>query len=267
MQTATHVSRTSRVPHRPSSTSSWVARLAAVTAFLAALLVSDRAAAQATYWQVPTGEVHALGDSFVQQQTTWSNMLDLSAQAVTGLGHHFEVGVSVYNVDFERSRGVVSLAENHDDRSQPFSPLALFTLQKRFELDEPVAFAIGTQTGVNPNRWGNMRVATRSYANVLLKLGERSSCAFGGYVANGIFLGRGTQVGPWGGCDVEMVERVLTFMADIDGGDHANAGISLGPKLEIGSHFGVAAGARAPNPWASESSWGAILQLEYRSAE
>jgi hypothetical protein len=226
------------------------------------LLSTARVGAQATFYQVPSGDITDPRDIYVQQQSTLTDLLDLSLQSMVGVGSNFDLGVSIYNFDLVRRRNALHLAANHSDRQDPFGPLALAMIQKRF--DDPSGFGafLGVQVGPNVAPLSSMRVAVRAYANVVAELGENRRCTAGGYVANGIFAGGSSvQYAPWAGCEIEILEELIEAQADWDFGTHANAGATLGPQLRVGKHVGIAVGVRVPNPWADEAKWGGVLQL------
>jgi hypothetical protein len=240
---------------------------ATCTALLAvtALLVARRAAAQATFYQVPSGDVTNAGDIYLQQQSTLTNRLDLTAQGMVGLAHHFDVGLSVYNFDLVRGGGRVRADANDTERSEPFGPLALASMQKRIDAIDGFGVLFGAQSGPNIAPADRMRIAVRGYANVVAEFGESRRCSAGAYLANGIFVGGASvQIAPWAGCDIEVLDEALEIQADWDFGAHANGAATLGPQLRLGKHVGIAPAVRIPNPWADQAKWGGVLQFEVK---
>jgi hypothetical protein len=223
------------------------------------------AAAQATFYQVPSGDITNPRDLYFQQQSTLTDRLDFSFQGMVGVGFNFDAGLSVYNFDLMRSGGKVVVADNDSERSEPFGPLILSSLQKRFDGPSGFALVLGLQAGPNVAPLENMRAALRTYANAVLEFGESRRCAAGGYLTNGIFVG-GTSVqsAPWLGCDIEVFDQFLEIQADWDFGAHANGGATLGPQFRITEQVGAAIAVRAPNPWAENAKWGGVLQFEVK---
>jgi hypothetical protein len=221
--------------------------------------------AQATFYQVPTGDITKPADIYVQQQSTLSDRLDLSLQAMLGLGAKVDAGVSVYNFDFIRRSGAIHIDANHSDRRDPFGPLVLGMVQKRF--DTPIGFGVvlGGQVGPNVATFSEMRLAVRSYANVVIEWGENRRCSAGGYLTNGIFVGgSAVQGGPWLGCDIEVIDELLEIQGDWDFGGHANGAATLGPQVRLTKQLAVALGMRIPNPWADNAKWAGVLQFEVK---
>jgi hypothetical protein len=245
-------------------TSSWAAGRRAAPAIAFAFLLARHAAAQATFFQVPSGEITKPADFYVQQQNTLTDQLDVAGQVAVGLGAGFDIAANVYNLDIGRKDGKFELLVNDSDREEPFGPLLLLGAQKQFEFTETLGATAGFQLG--PNVGGDStNVATRAYALGTLVLGENTHCSAGGYVANGIFLGgKSVRGAPWGGCDVELVKDLLEIAADWDLGAHGSGGVSVGPQLRIFQAFAVAVGVRAPNPWAPDARWAGVLQFEVR---
>ncbi|HMI84314.1 MAG TPA: hypothetical protein VK550_09485 [Polyangiaceae bacterium] len=85
------------------------------------------AAAQATFYQVPSGDITNPRDLYFQQQSTLTDRLDFSFQGMVGVGFNFDAGLSVYNFDLMRIGGKVVVADNDSERSEP----ATQTLEKR----------------------------------------------------------------------------------------------------------------------------------------
>jgi hypothetical protein len=221
--------------------------------------------AQATFYQVPTGDIAKPADVYFQQQSTLSDRLDLSLQGMVGLGSNFDAGMSVYNFDFVRRGGAIHVEANHSDRGDPFGPLVLGTVQKRFDTSLDFAVVLGGQAGPNVGPVADIRMSARGYANVVVEWGENRRCSAGAYLTNGIFVGgRALQVGPWLGCDIEVLEDLLEIQADWDFGNHANGAATFGPQLRVTKQVGVALGLRVPNPWADNAKWGGVLQIEVK---
>lgn len=242
-------------------TTNWIF-LAGTTA---ACLWTTRAAAQATFYQVPSGDITNAHDLYLQQQSTLTDRLDFSLQGMVGLGSNFDIGLSVYNFDLARGGGKVHLATNDSDRSEPFGPLVLSSLQKRFDGPSDLGLVLGVQAGPNVAPLEKIRAAVRTYANLVLEFGENRRCAAGGYLTNGVFVGGASvQAAPWIGCDIEIFDEFLEIQADWDFGAHANGAATLGPQFRISKQIGAAVAVRAPNPWAENAKWGGVLQFEVK---
>jgi hypothetical protein len=232
---------------------------------LVAILFALRASAQATFFQTPSGDITDPGDIYLQQQSTMTDRLDLTAQGMVGLAHHFDVGLSIYNFDLIHSGGRIQLDANDTERREPFGPLALATMQRRVDFAEGIGVLWGVQSGPNIASLDRMRIAVRSYSNLVVEFGASRRCSGGVYLANGIFVGGSSlQFGPWVGCDIEILDELLEIQADWDFGGHANGGATVGPQLRLGKHVGIAPAVRAPNPWAENAKWGAVLQFELK---
>jgi len=244
--------------------SPWASGRRAALAAAFWLSFAHQAAAQATFFQVPSGEITKPADLYVQQQNTLSDQLDVAGQVAVGLGAGFDVALNVYNLDFGREDGKVELLVNDSDREEPFGPLLLLGAQKQFEFTDTLGVTAGFQLG--PNVGGDStRVAARAYALGTLGLGENTHCSAGGYVVNGIFVGgKEIRVAPWGGCDIELVKELLEIAGDWDLGAHGSGGATVGPQLRLFRAFAVAVGVRAPNPWAPDAKWAAVLQFEVK---
>ncbi len=243
--------------------------MARVAPFVVALLshallfATTRSFAQATIFEVPSGEPPRPADFFFQQQLELGTDLDSTTNATFGLPYGIDVGLSLHHLSFERERGKIAYAPNYDDRQRAFAPLVLVGIEKLTKIAGPIAIDVGLQAGPNVADPSNVRGAMRAYANAVLELGEQSRCVAGGYVGNYILLGRTTVAAPWTGCDLELVESLFGVEADWDFGAHQQAGATVGPKLFFGKHVDLAAGVRIPNPWAS-GSYAGVMQLELK---
>ena len=216
--------------------------------------------AQDTFFQVPDGVVPAQGEIFTQGQTSIFSKVDVAAQGVLGLGRGFEIGLSLYNFDFERTKRGVRLDRQADLGEDPLGPIGLITAQKRFAIAKQFEVSFGAQTGTQiPGR--TRHLVTREYVNAIVPFSKNTRCVLGGYHGNGAFHGGPRRFGIWAGCDLEIVGDRLAIEVDFISGTHAFAATTVGPKIMFTEDVSVTAGVQIPNP-ESEARWAGVAQIE-----
>lgn len=223
-------------------------------------LMSARAAAQETFFQVPTGDVPELAQGRAQFQLGAGKELDLGGTAVVGIGYGLELGVTLYNLDFAREEGKFGLADNASG-SEPYAPLALFVAQKLFKLTDHWGLALGAQLGSNVAARDRLALVARAYGLAVLDLKERGRCTLGPYAATKTLLGDAQRFGGFAGCEIEIVPEAFGFEAEWDAGAHALGALAFGPRAHLGKCCALSVGAQIPNAWGS-AAYRALAQLE-----
>ena len=181
---------------------------------LACLSFGRVAHAQETFFQIPAGLIAPKGEVFSQLQGTVNRQLDVSGQGVFGLGRGFELGVALYNLDFQRRPGKGSRLERvSSPGDDPLGPLAMLTAQKSLEIERRFLLTAGTQTGTQiPGE--RRHLVTREYVNAVLALAKETRFLVGGWHANGAFHGGDRRFGVWLGGEIELVHDRLSIEAD-----------------------------------------------------
>lgn len=218
------------------------------------------AAAQETFFQVPNGDVPEAGQLRSQLQGGLGKELDISGTAVVGLGHEMELGVSLYNLEYEHRNHKVALASNSQP-PDPYAPSVLAVVQRNFELLDWFGLAVGGQAGTNLAQRAEVGLVARAYMLSVFDFGDRGRCALGPYAASASFLGENQHFGGFVGCEVEVVPKVFGIEADWDAGAHALGALALGPRFHLASCCALTTGAQIPNAWGS-ASYRALAQLE-----
>jgi hypothetical protein len=238
-------------------------RLTFPALLLSAYLAPARAVhAQTTFFQVPSADVPSRGQTHAQFQLAAGEIVDVGAAAMVGLGGDWELGVTLYNLEFAARAGRVALDSNAREASEPYAPLALASAQKLFELGERFGLAFGAQLGSNLARAGLLSAVARGYALFVLDLGERGRCTLGPYAATRNLLGDRHVFGGFAGCEIELVIDRLAVEADWDAGQHALGALSLGPRVHLGEHAALTVGLQIPNAWGS-ADYRYLMQLEF----
>lgn len=234
-------------------------RLAGVALVALGALPTD-AAAQATFFEVPSADIPERAQFIGQAQLGVGSDVDMGATAVVGLGADTEVGVTFYNIEWQRKNGSLGFSPNSQDTRKPFAPLALLTAQKRIG-DKRVQGSFGAQAGTNLAAAQHVALIARAYALLVLDLDERGRCVVGPYLASEAMLGNQQRAGAFMGCEIELIPKVFGFEAEWDVGAHALGKLSVGPRLHLGHWGALSVGAQVPNAWGN-ADYRALAQLE-----
>lgn len=236
--------------------------LLALLLFLLGSTYAQEARAQTTFFQVPSADVPSRGQTHAQLQLAAGRIVDVGAAFMVGLGGDWELGATLYNLEFSARAGPrLVLEDNAREPREPYAPLALLSAQKRVELAERYGLAFGVQLGSNTAAAHQLSVVARGYALFVLDLQERGRCTLGPYAATPNLLGDRQLFGGFAGCEIELVIDLLAVEADWDAGKHALGALSLGPRVHLGEHAALTLGIQIPNAWGS-ADYRYLLQLE-----
>ena len=228
----------------------------------ATLLASvGSAQAQATFFDVPSADLPERGQTLAQLQAAAGEELELGAVLAAGIGAQTEVGLTLYNLTWERAEGELAFASNASDTEDPFAPVLVATGQKLFGDKDSAQLSLGAQAGSNLASWEHLQFVARAYALLVLDLEERGRCTLGPYVASPELLGAHQYAGAFMGCEVEALPRRFGFEIEWDAGAGALGKLSVGPRVHIGHWGALSVGAQIPNSW-SDATWRALAQLE-----
>lgn len=239
-------------------------RLGRLGPAMLALTLAREASAQQNFFNVPASEVTRKSTVFFQEQLnvlSTQKKLQSNSHFAYGLGWNLEVGFNVSHVNIKPfDRRVIPI--NSRDRSEPYNPLALFTVQKSIPLDEVFAVAAGTQTGFNfGGPLTEKGIATLTYANVVVLLpSPHARVVVGGYYGNDIFLGAGSGFGMWFGAEVQIRRDRVHLVADWISGSHDLGMAVVGANVFFTPDVSVVFGPLLPNP-GSGNGTGYVVEL------
>ncbi|WP_020603023.1 hypothetical protein [Spirosoma spitsbergense] len=214
---------------------------------------------QQTYFNVPSSDVVDEHKIAVQQQINISESIRSSTTINYGLGHEWEVGVNLYNLDYQP--GEHRIIANDSTTEKSFSPLLMLNAQKAFAINDNIKLAIGSQGGLNaltdrPPQWvgygyGNVAATSRD---------DHYTFSAGGYVANARYLGDGPSTGFQTGFDAGIVYQKLHLLGDWISGPHDFGQLVLGVEVYLGKHLPLAVGWQRTNKTGAQAL---VIQLTY----
>lgn len=234
----------------------------AVISLLSSLLavsVSTGVWAQQTYFNVPSADIVGKGEVAAQQQVNVSELLRVTTTLEYGLGREWEVGVNLYNLDYQPSQR--RFERNDSTVQQPYSPLVLVNALKAFDITNNLEIAFGAQTGLNLTSARRPQWVGYLYTLIGGTLqDERYNWSLGAYTANPRYLGEGPAAGFQGGFDAGVFPKKLHLLGDWISGSHELGQLALGVEVFLGKHFPLALGWQRANRDGAQSF---VLQLTY----
>lgn len=223
------------------------------------LFTCHLATAQQTYFNVPSSDIVEKHEFAVQQQVNISESLRSSTTFNYGLGREWEVGLNLYNLDYQPKER--HFMRNDSITEQPFSPLLLLNTQKAFDITDNLELAIGAQTGMNLTRTHQPQWVGYLYGHVAGSFhDEHYNWSFGGYTANARYLGEGSKAGFQAGFDAGIFYQKFHLLGDWISGTHQQGQLVLGAEVYLGKHFPLAVGWQRTN---RDGSQAIVVQLTY----
>ncbi len=216
--------------------------------------------AQQTIFSVPSSDITPTGKILIQQQVDInSEELRSSTTVDYGLGHDWEIGANLYNLDYLPQQH--SWQRNDTTTQMPYAPLLLLNAQKTVKLTENLHLGIGGQTGLNlyPTEhsswmgWGYVNLGG-SFNN------EHYQTVIGAYAGNHRYLADGAIIGMHLGIDAGIWYEKLHLLGDWATGIHEYGQLVLGVEVYLHKHLPLALGWRRSN---SDGSQGVVIQLTY----
>ncbi|WP_229311017.1 hypothetical protein [Larkinella soli] len=215
--------------------------------------------AQQTIFNVPSSDITPERKALVQEQVEVQDLLRSTTTFSYGLSRDWEIGLNLYNVDYETSRR--RFIRNDTTTAMPFAPLLLVNAQKAVELNETFRIGVGGQGGLNLGSGGRTKPVYYTYLNLAASLDEEHyKLAVGGYFGNPRFLSDGPRAGVQAGIDAGIIYQKLHLLADWISGGHALGQLSAGIEVFPVRHFALALGWQRSN---QDGSQGFIVQLTY----
>jgi hypothetical protein len=115
--------------------------------------LSLSAVGQQTFFSVPSSDITPKHKILAQQQVDInSEQLRFSTTVDYGLGRNWEVGLNLYNIDYQSQEH--TWLRNDTTLQLPYAPLLLINAQRTFNLTDALHIGLGGQTGLNlfPNQ-------------------------------------------------------------------------------------------------------------------
>jgi hypothetical protein len=226
-------------------------RIESCIILLAFIAIGRPGFAQRNLTDVPTSDIVESGKVFVQEQAVFTKEATNVALTLTyGVGRNFEFGVSVYQLVFYRSDGLVI-----DPKKPDGNPDFLINAQKGFNLTDHVKLGIGTYSGINAFRSGQqLHFVNFNYLNGQLSLSSDNKIVSGVYYANDAYAGEGTNWGAMAGVEVSLVEDKLHLMTDFLSGNTSLSVFNAAIEISLPKEWSIAIGAQFPLP-------GGVLQI------
>lgn len=226
---------------------------------ISSLCFNQKGFSQQTYFNVPSSDVIEKHKIVFQQQMNISESVRSSTTLNYGLGHKWEIGLNMYNLDYQyRERRIIA---NDSIAEKAFSPLLMLNAQKAFAVTKYVDVSIGAQTGLNiltnqPPQWVGY-----AYGNVAAaSTDDRYTVSAGGYLANARYLGAGPIGGFQTGFDVSIFYQKLHLLGDWLSGSHDSGQLVLGIEVYLGKYVPLAVGWQRMNKTGAQA---VVLQVTY----
>ena len=221
---------------------------------------SPQASAQQNLFNVPSGKITNLGEMFFQEQFNFTRPVGSSNTTIDfGLGHNFELGLNVLDVNFYERGAMATLGQRQ------VNPDLLLNGQKSFELiDEVWSLGIGSQMGFNPARQSrDVRYQAFAWAINEFKLpDERGSIYAGAYYANVAYGGPGDRFGAMFGAEIPIIKDRFHFQADYISGNRDISVAVIGGVIFLPGKWQLSIGAQVP-AFRSHSPSGLVLELTH----
>jgi hypothetical protein len=227
--------------------------------FLAIMFfVAGKGHAQQTLIDVPSLDIAEPKKLFFQEQAVFTkDDINTSTAVGLGLGHQFEIGVTVYQLVFQKAKGVEidpTMPENNPD--------FLIAAQKAFDLQEGWKLGVGTRSGINAARSDQeIHFVNFDYVNSQFTFGDAEHRLIaGGYYGNDAYIGTGSNFGAMGAVDLVLVKNKFHFVGDFLSGSSSVSTINTGFEVELPNQWKVTLGAQFPFP-GSDNAEGAVIQV------
>lgn len=215
--------------------------------------------AQQTYFNVPSSDIVDKNEVAVQQQINISESLRSTTTVNYGLGREWEVGLNVYNLDYQP--GERRFTRNDSTLQQPYGPLLLLNAQKAFDITDIFEVAIGAQGGTNLASTGRSQWVGYLYTHLAGSLrDEHYNWSLGAYTANPRYTGEGPRVGFQAGFDAGIFYQKVHLLGDWISGSHGLGQLILGAEVYLGKHFPLAVGWQRTN---RDGMQALVIQLTY----
>jgi hypothetical protein len=231
---------------------------------LISLYALNKTSAQQNFFNVPSSDITPKKKVFFQQQVNaLKGTLQSSSTLCYGLGHNFEIGANVLGVAFDEHKKSFSA----EDTTKPYNPFFVFNLQKRWDVSNKFALALGGQFAATQQ----LDLGHYIYLNGVYKvhhtkivggLYETSDDYFGaeqrGFFKDAVEQKVGFQLG----IEQAIIPERLVFQADFISGKHSLGEAIIGGAFNVSKHWIVSAGFQIPT-FHSVSQKAAVFELTY----
>lgn len=216
------------------------------------MVVAGPAAAQQSFFNVPSGTATSDHHIFLQEQLNFTHSAaESNLTAATGLGYGFEAGFNVFHVDVYG-----------DVTSESARNLFMANLVFTRSLTDWLAVQAGGQAGLGRYE-SDRRYAFAGAAWALARFdwhGPRLAAVVGAYTGTESHLGPGWPVGPMVAAEWTAIPGWLALQADVLIGNHESAVAVVGAALLLPYGWQLSAGAILPSPF-SRNEFGVCVEL------
>ncbi|GAB3903211.1 hypothetical protein GCM10028803_31250 [Larkinella knui] len=216
--------------------------------------------AQQTIFNVPSSDITPRHKVLAQQQVEMNSDLWRSTTTVDyGLGHNWEVGLNLYNLNYLPPRH--TWMRNDTTTHVAYAPLLLLNAQRTFDLTESLHLGIGGQTGLDPVPTHRTAWVGWGYANLGGDFAdEHYKAVLGVYAGDRRYLADGPTVGAHVGFDAGIWYEKVHLLGDWASGSHDYGQLILGVEVYLQKHLPLAVGWRRAN---QDGEQALVLQLTY----
>jgi hypothetical protein len=218
-----------------------------------------RVSAQQTYFNVPSSDIVEKHQVSIQQQVNISESLRSSTTFNYGIGREWEIGLNVYNLDYQPSGR--RFVRNDSTLQEPYSPLFLLNSQKAFDITKNLEVAVGVQGGINLSPTSRPQWVGYVYTHLAGSLhDEHYNWSFGAYTANPRYTGEGQRIGFQAGFDAGIFYQKVHVLGDWISGLHGLGQLVLGAEVYLSRHLPLAIGWQRTN---RDGAQALVIQLTY----
>jgi len=206
--------------------------------------------AQQNLFNVPSADITEQGQFFFQQQFNFFTPAIGTSNTTFdyGLGHEFEIGLNVFNVDFHASEGNFQ------------NPHVLLNFQKGFSVFKNYKISFGTQSGITPPLYNKtVEIPSFSYLHNALNLNEWGKYYLGSYYTNRAYAGE-NQFGYMTGFEYPLFENKFHLMGDYISGNSDISVAVLGAVIFLPNKWQLSLGAQIPAP-SSHNNYGLVFEI------
>jgi hypothetical protein len=212
--------------------------------------------AQRSLVDVPSSEIVEFKKLYLQEQAVFNRSgINTSTVATYGLGKNFEIGITLYELMFQRSQGIEVDAEKPDE-----NPDFLVNAQKGFTATDWLTVNIGTRAGMSAaKRDQKSDFVNFDFLNNRFTIAHHHLIA-GVYYANDAYTAGGTNVGLIAGADVSLIKDKLNLIGDFFSGTTSFSVFNAAFEVSLPKEWKITIGAQFPAP-GSDNENGAVLQV------
>jgi hypothetical protein len=207
---------------------------------------------------IPSSDIVEYKKVFFQAQAAFTkDEINTTTIFTYGFGKKIEVGLTLYQLDFQKSKGV----EINPDEPEKNVDL-LINAQKGFSIKDWFKIGIGTRSGINAAKDSKqITFVNFDYFNTQFSTIENKHKFVAGiYYGNNAYAGEGTNWGLMLGVDATVLKEKIHFVSDFTSGNSSLSVVNAGFEISLPKEWKITIAAQFPVP-GSDNNQGATLQI------